>query len=228
MEEGLENVKNKAIEAEQAFDALIEMWRNGIIKDSDFYKASDLFYSEDANQGSMKSRTEYAKAFAKAIEELGNSYIKLADAQEKANHSKTAAGREIGKQEVERIKTRQEELKTRLGGYNTDENEYIKQSQNIAKLKTDEYEEKRNATVDTRGLGFGTEDNIEKTWDVLIQKAQQYQQILYKSQSGATLTVNEKATLESLAPLYEEAEKQALKMGDAFDKYKDKYNEMRN
>jgi len=79
------------------------MWNNGFISDSDFYKASDLFYSEDANQGSMKSRTEYAKAFSKAIEELGNSYIKLADAQERADHSKTVSGREIAKEEVKDI-----------------------------------------------------------------------------------------------------------------------------
>ena len=218
IDEALENVRNKAIEAEEALEALSNMWNDGQISDSDFYKASDQFYSEDANQGSMKSRTEFAKAFAEAIEELGDSYIKLAEAQERANHASTAFGRELGKEEVKRIETRQAVLKSRLGDYNTDENEYIKQAKTIANLKTQEYEEKRNAVVNTKGLGFGENDNIERTWDVLIQKAQQYQQILYKKDSGDTLTVNEKATLEKLAPLYEEAEKQAEKMGSAFDK----------
>mgnify|MGYP007056177536 CR=1 FL=1 len=54
----------------------------------------------------MKSRTEFAKAFAEAIEELGDSYIKLAEAQERANHASTAFGRELGKEEVKRIETR--------------------------------------------------------------------------------------------------------------------------
>ena len=226
IDEGLDNVKNKAIEAEQALNALFEMWNKGSISDSDFYKAADLFSSEDFNQGSFKSRTEYTKAFTKVIEELGESYIKLADAQEKAQYSKTIAGRQLANEDVKRITNRQEELKARLGGYNIDEDEYIKQAKYIAGLKTAEYEEKRNAVVNTKDLGFGSTDNVSKTWDVLIQKAQRYQQILYKQQSGATLTVNEKATLEKLAPLYAEAERQAEKMSEAFTKYEDKYNKM--
>ena len=222
MDEGLENVKNKAVEAEQALNALFEMWNKGLITDSDFYKAADLFYSEDANQGSMKSRMEQAKAFTKVIEELGESYIKLADAQEKAEHSKTIAGRELAQEDVKRIKNRQEELKTRLGDYNTDEDEYIKQAKHIASLKATEYEEKRNAVVNTKGLGFEQGDNIERTWDVLIQKASQYQQILFKQGSGQTLTVNEELTLQRLAPLYDAAAKQATTASEKYTELQEK------
>lgn len=190
--------------------------------------ATDM--TEKERQRFIKNDQEEIKNVQKAVDELAQSFLKLADAQERAEHSKTSFGRESGAAEVAKILKRQQELSDFFYKHKISEEQYeqILQGQLIGKFKTDEYEEKRNATVDTRGLGFGAGDNIEKTWDVLIQKAQQYQQILYKSQSGATLTVNEKATLESLAPLYKEAEAQALKMGDAFDKYKDKYNEMHN
>ena len=223
MEQGLENVKTAAEEAKNALYEVYKMYKSGDISKEDFDKALQLYKSDETRNGSQNSRQKELLGIQKVVEELSQSYIKLADAKEKAEHSKTVSGREVGKIEQQRLKDRQEELKKRLERYNISEDyEPIATGKRLGELKTSEYEEKRNAVVNTKGLGFGEGDNIERTWDVLIQKASQYQQILFKQSSGGTLTVNEELTLQRLTPLYDAAAKQASAASEKYAELQEK------
>lgn len=238
MTEALDQLAEASQKAQTAYQNLIQMWLDNKITDEQFQKAFDLYGSEGIQQGSRKSIQEELKAIQNVVNELAESYIKLADAEEKAQFGKTSSGRKIAELQKAEIEARQTVLKGRIdnlkkSGDYTDQfwkemDKAIESGKTIGGLKRTEYEEKRNAVVNTKGLGFGDTDNVEKTWDTLIQKASQYEQIINKQQTGGSLTVNEEETLRRLAPLYDEAGNHAQDAANKFREVEDARAEAQN
>lgn len=169
-----------------------------------------------------KTATEKARqAEIKLVTELQESYIKLAEAEEKRDHASTETGRELGRRQSDQIKKRQEELKKRVESTLGKDfaNKAVAQAEAEANKLRTAYANDRNEGISTKGLGFGENDDVERTWDTLIAKAQQYQKILYKQQSGGTITVNEAALLQKLGDLYQQAGEKAEKAGEKGQKF---------
>ena len=181
-------------------------------------RASDIT-PEEAKRFA-KNDQDQIKATQKAVDELTQSYERLADAENKAANGSTAAVREKGATTAQQIQARQKELEEQIADKTTKEQDArIEAAKNYYARLQAAYES-QNTTSPSKDLGFGPDKNVEKTWDVLIAKVQQYQNILNKNENlHQPLTVNEQAFLTNFSDLYDQAIKEAEQAGDKGQKF---------
>lgn len=234
--DSLQKVREAAEKAEIAIGDLYQMKKEGLISQEDLDRYLELYESDEIVNGTLQSQSKAQLAIEtqrekqvresdKAIKQLSDSYIELAQAEEKAANASTEADRELGRRQVDAIKLKQKELREQVGKLIGSER--LKTVETFAQADADEYKrllsEKRSGKISTsiNNLGFSDTDNVEKTWDTLISKASRYQAILYKEKSGKTLTATEAEFLQKLKPLYDEAGNHAEQAGEKYNQLND-------
>lgn len=196
-------------------------------KTADVHKQQEKAAADaaDSIKSSTKEQDSAVQSTKAAVDELIKSYERLADAEAKATNGSTAVVREKGRTKAEEIKTRQAELETKISGKTT-----AKQDAQINAAK-DYYERLRTAYENDRvrtskDLGFESGNNVDKTWDTLIDKAQQYENILNKQNNlHKSLTVNESSFLAKYADMYKEAGEKAEEAGEKGKKFNEAIEE---
>lgn len=178
--------------------------------------------SAKAQDSAMQEEVKQTKA---AVDELIKSYERLADAEAKATNGSTAVAREKGRTKAEEIKTRQAELETKISGKTTAEQDaQINAAKAYYERLRTAYENDRVRT--SKDLGFESGNNVDKTWDTLIDKAQQYENILNKQNNlHKSLTVNESSFLAKYADMYKEAGEKAEEAGEKGKKFNEAIEE---
>ena len=234
--DSLQKVREAAEKAEIAIGDLYQMKKEGLISQEDLDRYLELYESDEIVNGTLQSQSKAQLAIEtqrekqvresdKAIKQLSDSYIELAQAEEKAANASTEADRELGRRQVDAIKIKQKELREQVGKLIGSKR--LKTVETFAQADADEYKrllsEKRSGKISTsiNDLGFSDTDNVEKTWDTLISKASRYQAILYKEKSGKTLTATEAEFLQKLKPLYDEAGNHAEQAGEKYNQLND-------
>lgn len=220
MTQAMEDLRKAEDTATDAYFNLIELWDNGELTDAEFSDWYDKLTGKSSDASIQAKEIAEQKARQKAVDELAATYIKLAEAEEKASYGADAVAKARGKAEVENIKARQTELGKQIPeDVRTEEQkEQLKIAQSRAGDLKNAYDEARGV-LSAKGLGFEEGKDVEKTWDTLIRKAQQYQNILQKQGSGKTLTVNEMKFLTELRDLYDQAGEKAEEAGEKGEKF---------
>lgn len=224
MAEAMEHLAKASDDAFNALQRIHEMWDAGDISAEQYYAAYEKYNSDAIQKGSAKSQDAVTQAefkqIATAVDELTKSYERLADAENKAVNGSTAAIREKGATTAKQIQDRQKELEDQIADKTTKEQDNrIKAAKEFYGRLQSAYED-QNTTAPSKDLGFSPDSNVGKTWDVLIEKAQQYQNILNKQENlHKSLTVNESAFLNNFSDLYKQASENAEQAGDKGAKF---------
>lgn len=224
MAEAMEHLAKASDDALNALQKIHEMWDAGQISAEQYYAAYEKYNSDAIQKGSAKSQDAVTQAefkqIAAAVDELTKSYERLADAENKAANGSTAAVREKGATTAQQIQARQRELEEQIADKTTKEQDARIEAAKKYYARLQTAYESQNTTSPSKDLGFGPDSNVEKTWDTLIAKAQQYQNILNKQDNlHKSLTVNEAAFLNNFADLYDEAGQKAEDAGEKGQKF---------
>ena len=167
-----------------------------------------------------KAEETAAKQRQKDVEELANSYLKLAEAQHKLDESrqKTGVADQRYVKEVNDLTQRQIELKERLGVLTEEEQKKIQTGEEYGRRQQERY----GITPPDVDKEFGT---AAQAYDTLIKKMKQYYSIIEKQNLGKPLTIGDQAFLQKYGTYFEQAGRAAKGASEDIGIFADKSQE---